>query len=195
MPKIKKKRMGFVIDMTPLVDITFLLLTFLMFTAQFKSEAESEQPFKLVRPQSTASPDSIKISENMGIISIAKVPFGDTSLIMFYYGLSDTLLEDPITKQKIKLKDSVWKLVLQDQYLSDSLRNYFKDSLYSKAMIPVDNILLGRLIRLSKVASKEIGFVIDADTSIQYMYVDSVMEILRTNFATSFYYMTARRKD
>lgn len=27
-----KKRVGFVLDMTPLVDITFLLLTFFMFT-------------------------------------------------------------------------------------------------------------------------------------------------------------------
>ena len=50
MPKVKKKRIGFVIDMTPLVDITFLLLTFFMFTAKFKTEAESEQKFYIKRP-------------------------------------------------------------------------------------------------------------------------------------------------
>jgi len=43
MPKVKMKRTGFVIDMTPLVDITFLLLTFFMFTAKFKSDADNEQ--------------------------------------------------------------------------------------------------------------------------------------------------------
>lgn len=52
MPKVKKKRMGFVIDMTPLVDITFLLLTFFMFTAKFKTEAEAEQKFVIERPKS-----------------------------------------------------------------------------------------------------------------------------------------------
>ncbi|MCK5741730.1 MAG: biopolymer transporter ExbD, partial [Chlorobi bacterium] len=37
MAKVKKNRVSFVIDMTPLVDITFLLLTFFMFTAKFKT--------------------------------------------------------------------------------------------------------------------------------------------------------------
>jgi len=61
MPKIKKKRIGFVMDMTPLVDITFLLLTFFMFTAKFRSEAESEQKFVIKRPQTVA--DTAKLPE------------------------------------------------------------------------------------------------------------------------------------
>ncbi|MGA9117058.1 MAG: biopolymer transporter ExbD [Bacteroidota bacterium] len=36
MPKFKPKRMGVRIDMTPLVDVAFLLLTFFMLTTQFK---------------------------------------------------------------------------------------------------------------------------------------------------------------
>lgn len=87
MPRIKKKRMSFVIDMTPLVDITFLLLTFLMFTAKFKSEAESEQQFTIVRP--IASADTSKLPEkDLAVINIAiddKNP-QDTS---YYFGLTD----------------------------------------------------------------------------------------------------------
>jgi len=40
MPKFKPKRMGVRIDMTPLVDVAFLLLTFFMLTTQFKPQEE-----------------------------------------------------------------------------------------------------------------------------------------------------------
>lgn len=40
MPKIKPKRQGVLIDMTPLVDVAFLLLTFFMLTTQFKPPEE-----------------------------------------------------------------------------------------------------------------------------------------------------------
>ena len=36
MPKIHRKRIGFKLDMTPMVDVGFLLLTFFMLTTQFK---------------------------------------------------------------------------------------------------------------------------------------------------------------
>jgi len=42
MPKIKVRRVGIRIDMTPLVDIAFLLLTFFMMTTQFKPMEEVE---------------------------------------------------------------------------------------------------------------------------------------------------------
>ena len=40
MPKIKKARVGIRIDMTPMVDVAFLLLTFFMLTTQFKPPEE-----------------------------------------------------------------------------------------------------------------------------------------------------------
>lgn len=40
MPRIKPKRYGVLIDMTPLVDVAFLLLTFFMLTTQFKPPEE-----------------------------------------------------------------------------------------------------------------------------------------------------------
>ncbi len=42
MPRIKVRRVGIRIDMTPLVDIAFLLLTFFMMTTQFKPLEEVE---------------------------------------------------------------------------------------------------------------------------------------------------------
>jgi biopolymer transport protein ExbD len=40
MPKIKKARMNVRIDMTPMVDVAFLLLTFFMLTTQFRPPEE-----------------------------------------------------------------------------------------------------------------------------------------------------------
>lgn len=45
MPRIKKKRVSIRIDMTPLVDVAFLLLTFFMLTTQFKPVEEVEVVF------------------------------------------------------------------------------------------------------------------------------------------------------
>ncbi len=42
MPRFKPKRQGILIDMTPLVDVAFLLLTFFMLTTQFKPPEEVE---------------------------------------------------------------------------------------------------------------------------------------------------------
>lgn len=42
MPKIKKARIPVKIDMTPMVDVAFLLLTFFMLTTQFRPPAEVE---------------------------------------------------------------------------------------------------------------------------------------------------------
>ncbi len=42
MPKIKARRVGVAVDMTPLVDVAFLLLTFFMLTTQFKPPEELE---------------------------------------------------------------------------------------------------------------------------------------------------------
>jgi biopolymer transport protein ExbD len=40
MPKIKKARVGIKLDMTPMVDVAFLLLTFFMLTTQFKPQED-----------------------------------------------------------------------------------------------------------------------------------------------------------
>jgi biopolymer transport protein ExbD len=96
MPKLKKRRLGFVLDMTPLVDITFLLLTFFMLTAKFKSEAESQQRFTIVRPQATADtsrlPDKDLAIIKIGIDTVA----GDTS---YYYGSMEQLQLPPNARQ------------------------------------------------------------------------------------------------
>lgn len=66
MPRIKKARMGVKIDMTPMVDVAFLLLTFFMLTTQFRPPEEVE----IALPSSHSA---FKLPENdVMTVSIAK---------------------------------------------------------------------------------------------------------------------------
>jgi len=66
MPKIKKARISVKIDMTPMVDVAFLLLTFFMLTTQFRPPEEVQ----IVLP---ASHSAFKLPEsNVMLITISK---------------------------------------------------------------------------------------------------------------------------
>lgn len=58
----KKKRIGFHLDMTPLVDITFLLLTFFMFTTTMLKPQVMEM--KMPKTDLSENPDSIDVDKN-----------------------------------------------------------------------------------------------------------------------------------
>jgi len=63
MPKVKLPRNSPSIDMTPMVDLAFLLVTFFMLTTKFRPE----EPVKVVIPSSVST---TKIPENLTTISI-----------------------------------------------------------------------------------------------------------------------------
>lgn len=66
MPKIKKARVGIKLDMTPMVDVAFLLLTFFMLTTQFK-------PTEDVTVELPSSHSAFKLPESdVMMITIAK---------------------------------------------------------------------------------------------------------------------------
>lgn len=169
MPKIKKKRTGFVIDMTPLVDITFLLLTFFMFTAKFKTEAESEQKFVIKRPQVSA--DTSKVPDkNVAIIKIA-IDSATNDTNYYYEVVSET--DRPL----------IWDR-------SQSLTPEQKEKSQIKISTPEQ---LSELVRNSRVVNSKMNFAIDADKNLPFKWVYRVMDILRLNNATVFNYVTEKK--
>ena len=177
MPKVKKKRVGFVVDMTPLVDITFLLLTFFMFTAKFKSEAESAQKFKIERPQSTA--DSLKLSEdNLAMIKIA-FKSGD--------------------------EDNEGALIDTSYYVSMLDVNLFKNVLMGLESIPMKDkesaqvaVNLEQLQDIvSAIRNKDLElqtkWAIDADKDLDFKWVYDAMDVLRQYQYTKFNYVTDKK--
>ena len=94
MPRIKKKRVSIRIDMTPLVDVAFLLLTFFMLTTQFKPPEEVE----IIYPFSHSE---IKLPElNTMTLHISK----DQKLFL---GFDSQIMMERIFGQANKLRQAV----------------------------------------------------------------------------------------
>jgi biopolymer transport protein ExbD len=167
-PKIKKKRMGFVIDMTPLVDITFLLLTFFMFTAKFKTEAESEQKFVIQRPKVSA--DTSKVPEKD--LAIVKIAIDSASLDTNYYFELVNEADRP----------QVWGA---STTLTEEQKN--------KAQIRVSLPQLEELVKNTMSVRKTTKFALDADRRLTFKWVYQAMDILRKYQATKFNYVTEKK--
>jgi biopolymer transport protein ExbD len=172
MSKVKKKRLGFVLDMTPLVDITFLLLTFFMFTAKFRSEAESEQKFTIKRPQTTQD--------------TAKLP--ETDLVMIKIGV-DTVLND-----------TAWYLSMVHERDIRELSTAMVEAQFpgaepGKALYKiVDTNLLGTAIEKARIVNPKAQFAVDADRRIRYKWIEQAMNEMRKKRATTFNFVTDKKQ-
>jgi len=177
MPKVKKKRVGFVVDMTPLVDITFLLLTFFMFTAKFKSEAENAQKFKIERPQSTA--DSAKLAEdNLAMIKIA-----------FKSGDEDDLGATLDTSYYVSMLDvNVFKQVLNEvETIPLQDKESVQVAVNLEQLQDIVSAIRNRDLEL------ETKWAIDADKDLDFSWVYNAMDVLRQYQYTKFNYVTDKK--
>ncbi|MCB0710706.1 MAG: biopolymer transporter ExbD [Ignavibacteriae bacterium] len=182
----KPKRLGFKLDMTPLVDIAFLLLTFFMFTTKFKSEAESEQKFQIKRPVATA--DTTKLPEaGTALVKIAIDDEGDTTL---WYSVTNEI-------------DRAF--IYDKAQLPDTMR--------SKALIPIgtDTVMLAKLVRATRFRDSyrqdslmgtpdsakymPTQFAIDADREIDYEVIEGLMQVMRSQGATIFNFVTVDQSE
>lgn len=168
----KPKRVGFQLDMTPLVDVAFLLLTFFMFTAKFKSDAENEQKYDIKRP--VASADTTKLPEvGTGMVKIALDP--DTKQPIYFYAVSDENQRADIYK----------------------FSGLPEAETFGKAMVPVkDTIALGNMIHQSRIVSRgKMKFVVDADRNVDFGEIERVMNTFRAKGATIFNFATVSSDD
>jgi biopolymer transport protein ExbD len=162
----KPKRVGFSLDMTPLVDVAFLLLTFFMFTAKFKSDAENEQKFDIKRPQ--ASADTTKLPETgTAIIKIGIDQEGDTAM---YYAVTNTRDREPIYKM---------------------VPGISAEEAATAAQVEVpDTTVLATLVHASRAQDYKMKFVIDADRRVNYGLIERVTNTMRSKGATIFNFVT-----
>ena len=182
MPKVKKKRMGWVMDMTPLVDITFLLLTFLMFTAKFKTDNENRQDFKIIRP--VASADTTKLPDkNLAQISI-NIDDQTGRDTVIYFGMSERA---SIEKVHALRDNETLKLTPEQKKKLDDLLN--------NSLVVVDTNTLGKFIRMTAAQLQEnVTWALDADKELSFDVVWRVMNIMKENNARVFNYVTTRQK-
>jgi biopolymer transport protein ExbD len=154
MPKIKKGRIGIRIDMTPMVDVAFLLLTFFMLTTQFRPPEE----VSIILP-SSHSP--IKLPESdVAIVTVSKE--GD-----LYMGVDQQNLRVRLFGEDAKLKSSVRvdlpeleKLLINARIANPKLRFVIKgdrDAEYGPVMDVMNMFEKTKITRFNLVTDLERG--------------------------------------
>lgn len=168
----KPKRVGFQLDMTPLVDVAFLLLTFFMFTAKFKSDAENEQKFEIKRP--VASADTTRLPEvGTALVKVAiDIKTGDT---VMFYAVSNEKDRAPIYSQVPGLSP---------------------ENAARQAQVQVqDTVVLGNLVLATRKQNGKTKFAVDADKRINFGRIEQVMNTFRSQGATIFNFVTVRESS
>ncbi len=150
----KKRRVGTRIDMTPMVDVAFLLLTFFMLTTQFHPPSE----VSVVLPDSHSA---IKLPESDVItVSITKdgrifMGVDSQNLRAQLFGPENKLLSDvPIDKQDLQQK------LVQARVANPKLRTVLKcdrDSEYGLVQDVMDILEKVNITRFNLVTNLETG--------------------------------------
>jgi biopolymer transport protein ExbD len=166
MPKFKPHRAGVRIDMTPLVDVAFLLLTFFMLTTQFKPQEE-------VTITLPSSHSEFKLPESdVMMISIAK---------------EGTSIGNDTTH--------IW-LGLDSQILRQRLFTEYKnvprygEKYYLQVSYPVPKSQLANYLVQARTANPKLRTVIKGDRDSDYGIAEDVMEILQKTQITRFSLVT-----
>jgi len=181
MPKIKKPRIGFRVDMTPMVDVAFLLLTFFMLTAKFKSQSqEDEAKYDLRLPSALA--DTTKLPEyNMAIVTVGiDTAKSDTAILFSVTNEPDR----PAVYAPLGLKDA-------------SGNDMSKDALVSKASVRVTLDQLDKVIMQSRIVDaakpaklRGLKYAVNADKRADYGFISDIMDVLTKNGVTRFNFVT-----
>jgi biopolymer transport protein ExbD len=150
MPKIKPKRQGVLIDMTPLVDVAFLLLTFFMLTTQFKPPEE-------VQIELPASHSQFKLPES-DVMTITLSRDG-----RIFLGLDSQRLRGRLFGEKNALKSSIEvpkdrlaEMLVQARTANPKLRTVIKgdkDSDYGLAEDVMDILQKTKITRFNLVTN------------------------------------------
>jgi len=152
MPKIKPKRHGVLIDMTPLVDVAFLLLTFFMLTTQFRPPEEVQ----IELPSSTSQ---YKLPES-DVITLSLSKDG-----RIFLGLDSQLLRRRLFGEQNELKGSIevpkerlGDLLIQARTANPKLRTVIKgdkDSEYGVAEDVMNILQKTKITRFNLVTNLE----------------------------------------
>lgn len=153
MPKIKVGRVGVRIDMTPLVDIAFLLLTFFMMTTQFKPMEEVD----IVLPSSHSE---FKLPES-DVMTISLAKDGRIFLALDSQRLRARLFgEENKLRASVEVpKDRLADMLIQARTANPKLRTVIKgdkDAEYGLAEDVMNILQKTKITRFNLVTSLEI---------------------------------------
>jgi biopolymer transport protein ExbD len=175
MSKIKAKRVGFRLDMTPMVDVAFLLLTFFMLTTKFR-------PPETVRIDLPPSHSNMKLPES-DVLTVTVA--ADNSILI---GLSSQ-------PSRVRLFESVVRPNLENggmpaPAIADSLKKFKLGESFR-----INREELPRYIMMSRYADQRLRPVIKADSHADYEAINYVMKVFKKMNLLNFNLVTVLEKE
>ena len=161
--KRKKNRVGIVLDMTPMVDIGFLLLTFFMLTTQFRPPEIPEA--QVILPTSHSD---IKLPESDVVIITVNKEGG------VFVTLDSQRLRDAILTKKI---EEDW-----DKFSPEIKKQYGDDPKTMAKLVPSYPVViadLGDMLINARMRNPRLRTVIRGDREADYGPILDIMELLQ----------------
>jgi biopolymer transport protein ExbD len=167
--KKKAKKHGTHIDMTPMVDLACLLLTFFMLTTAF-NKPKVMAIILPEKPKENEKPPELDKSRALNILLV------DHDKILWYNGLADPNKILPTLSQTDFTKEGVRKLLLQrNKELYGKISKLNKDVVEGKIKIPRDT-LEARIKRMQKDDRFGPIVLIKAADSVKYRNLVDIMD-------------------
>ena len=175
MSRIKRKRVGFRLDMTPMVDVAFLLLTFFMLTTKFR-------PPEAVQIDLPSSHSDMKLPETEVLTVTVS---GDNN---FYLGVSSQPTRERLFDSAIKPK--LENAGMSQAAIADSLKKFRLDDSFK-----IQKEELARYIMMSRFADQRLRPVIKADNKASYESVNYVIKVFKKMNLLNFNLVTVLEKE
>jgi biopolymer transport protein ExbD len=189
----KTKRIGVKLDMTPMVDVAFLLLTFFMLTTTFKPPEE-------VQISLPSSHSEIKLpSSDILTISVGKdgrVIYGVDSQVTREKIFNQKGASDYISFRKVKQGDGG---VAQKLYFSSENRGQPKPDLLRTFKLTegfeINLNDMEQLVTWTRLSNPKIRGVIKADNDANYEVIEKIMDVFQRTGLTRFNLVTNLEAD
>jgi biopolymer transport protein ExbD len=175
--KRKAKKHGTHIDMTPMVDLACLLLTFFMLTTAF-SKPKVMEIILPEKPKENEKPPELDKDRALNILLV------DNDKVLWYVGLADPNKPLPVLTEADFSKDGIRKVLLQrNKALFDQVSNLNKDIVEGKQKMPRDSVE-SRIKRFYKADKLGPIVLIKAADGVKYRnIVDIIDEMAIANIA------------
>ncbi len=175
MSKVKSRRIGFRIDMTPMVDVAFLLLTFFMLTTKFRPP----EPVQIDLPSAHAEQ---KVPEsNILTVSVS-------SDNRYFMGVSSQPSRVRIFERVIRPKLESAGVI--GPAVADSLQQFKLTEVF-----PVRKNELNHFIESARFANQRLRPVVKADVEADFEAVNHVLKLFKDSNILTFNLVTVLEKE
>jgi biopolymer transport protein ExbD len=167
--KRKVKKHGTHIDMTPMVDLACLLLTFFMLTTAFNKPKVMEIILP-EKPKENEKPPELDKDRALNILLV------ENDKVLWYVGLADPNKTLPVLAETDFSKDGIRKVLLQrNKELFARVANIKKEVTEGKLKIPRDSVE-GRIKRFYKEDKFGPIVLIKAANGVKYRNIVDIMD-------------------